>query len=104
VTIPELVARLLMVPRWIIAGVGFMAFSGFFTFAYWLGGAHEFQTGFVAGRDAAIAEMRAVRAESHILNDQADSRAERAIRAADPVGDPAAIQRLCAEDPACPDR
>jgi len=93
-----------MVPRWIIAGVGFTALSGFFVVAYGLGGAHEFQAGFAAGRDAAIAEMRATRAESRILDDQADSHAERAVRAADPAGDPRALERLCAEDPACPDR
>jgi len=97
-------AWLLSLPRWTLAGAGLVALFGSGAAAYRLGGSHQFAAGFEAGRGSVIAEIRAARAEGTLHHERDDLQAERRVRAADPAGDPAAIQRLCAEDPACPDR
>lgn len=97
-------ARLLSLPRWIMAVAGLVALLGSGAAAYRLGGSHQFAAGFEAGRASAIAEARAAHAEGTLQYERDDLQAERRVRAADPAGDPAALERLCAKDPACPDR
>jgi len=104
VTLRLLLARLVSLPRWLMAGAGLVAFLGSSAAAYRLGGSHQFAAGFEAGRGSAFAEARATHAEGALQHERDDLSAERSIRTADPAGDPVALERLCAKDPACPDR
>jgi len=97
-------AWLLSLPRWTMAGAGLAALLGSSAAAYRLGGSHQFAAGYEAGRISALTEVRAAQAEGALQDERDDLQAERRVRAADPAGDVGAVERLCAKDPACPDR